>query len=142
MHIVPVTDKDYQQAVGLLNENNLPTTDLTHTTLLYALYDDQQLIGTVGLEIFGHEGLLRSLCVDNQVRKAGYGQLLVSYVEEEAKQKGLTVLYLLTTTADAFFANRGYQTIDRSAVPENIQQTQQFSTICSKTATLMKKELV
>ena len=142
MHIVPVTDKDYQQAVGLLTENNLPTTDLTHATLLYALYDDQQLIGTVGLEIFGNEGLLRSLCVDNKVRKAGYGQLLVNYVEEEAKQKGLKVLYLLTTTADAFFAHRGYQTIDRSAVPESIQQTQQFSTICSKTATLMKKALV
>ena len=141
MHIVPVTDKDYQQAVGLLTENNLPTTDLTHTTLLYALYDDHQLLGTVGLEIFGNEGLLRSLCVDNQVRKAGYGQLLVNYVEAEAKQKGLKVLYLLTTTADSFFANRGYQTIERSAVPQSIQQTPQFSTICSKTATLMKKEL-
>lgn len=142
MHIVPVTDNNYQQAVGLLNENNLPTADLTHTTLLYALYDDQQLLGTVGLDIFGHEGLLRSLCVDNGVRKAGYGQLLVNYVEAEAQQKGVQVLYLLTTTADAFFANRGYQAVERDRVPQSIQQTPQFSTICSKTAAIMKKELV
>jgi len=142
MHIIPVTDNNYQQAVDLITENNLLTSDLTHTTLLYALYNDKQLVGTVGLEVFGSEGLLRSLCVDNQVRKGGYGQLLVNHAEAEAKQKGVKVLYLLTVTADAFFANRGYQTIDRNAVPESIQQSQQFTTTCSKTATLMKKALV
>lgn len=142
MQIVPLLEKDYSQAIDLLTANNLPTEDLTDTTSLYALYNNHKLVGTVGLETFEQEGLLRSLCVNNPARKTGAGQLLVTYVEERAKEKGLKALYLLTTTAAAFFANRGYQTIDRSAVPESIQRTQQFSTICSKTATLMKKALV
>ena len=142
MQIISLLEKDYSQAIDLLTQNNLPTKDLTAATELYALYTDNHLVGIAGLETFDQEGLLRSLCVDNHVRKTGAGQLLVSYVEGRAKEKGLKQLYLLTTTASNFFANRGYQTIDRNTVPASIQQTQQFSTICSKTATLMKKELV
>lgn len=140
MNIVFVTSENQQEVVDLLKQNQLPTSDITNTTLLYAFYEADKLKGTVGLEVFNKTGLLRSLCVTTDVRKAGYGQQLVRFIEEEARKKGILELYLLTTTATAFFMNRGYSIVDRSTVPASIQQTAQFSTICSKTATIMKKQ--
>jgi len=50
-------------------------------------------------------------------------------------------LYLLTTTAESFFQNFGYRTVERSLVPDLIQETVEFSSLCPDDATVMKKDL-
>lgn len=54
---------------------------------------------------------------------------------------GVETLYLLTTTAAGFFADRGYERVDRSVVPAPVRGTTQFSTLCPESATVMRKGL-
>lgn len=141
MNIYPVTQNDFSAALRLLQQNNLPTEDITDATPLFTLYHEGTLIGVVGLETSGEDGLLRSLCVDESKRTSGSGKQLVSFIENYAKERGLKNLYLLTTTAAQFFTNRSYETIDRSTVPPSIKATSEFASVCPSSATVMKKVL-
>jgi amino-acid N-acetyltransferase len=141
MNIYPVTQNDYAAAIRLLQQNNLPTEDLTPETPLFTLYNEEALIGVIGLEISREDGLLRSLCVDEARRTAGSGKQLVSFIEDYAKEKGVKNLYLLTTTAAPFFTNRSYETIDRSTVPASIKGTTEFASVCPASATVMRKHI-
>lgn len=141
MNINPVTQNDFSAAIRLLQQNNLPTEDITDATPLFTLYHEGTLIGVVGLETSGEDGLLRSLCVDESKRTSGSGKQLVSFIENYAKSRGLKNLYLLTTTAAQFFTNRSYETIDRSTVPPSIKATSEFASVCPSSATVMKKVL-
>ena len=141
MNIYPVTQADFADAIRLLQQNNLPTEDITDTTPLFMLYNEGALIGVVGLETSGEDGLLRSLCVDETKRTSGSGRHLVSFIENYAKEHGIKNLYLLTTTAAQFFTNRSYETIDRSVVPAAIKETSEFASVCPASATVMRKKL-
>ena len=141
MIIHPVSSHDYAAVLSLLQQNQLPTDDITQNTRLFTFYDDGMLTGIVGVEIKGEDGLLRSLCVSEDKRTGGAGTSLVEYIENYARQQGVKHLYLLTTTAEAFFANRNYETVDRSIVPGTIRETSEFTSMCPSSATVMKKEL-
>lgn len=142
MTIHPVTPEDYKKVLRLLQLNNLPVDDITEHTRLFTFYEESKLIGVVGIELAGQDGLLRSLCVDAEQRTSGIGRKLVEFIENYAKEQGVKNLYLLTTTAAPFFTHRSYQTIDRSVVPAAIRQTSEFTSICPASATVMKKRLV
>jgi amino-acid N-acetyltransferase len=142
MNIYPVTQNDFTAAINLLKQNNLPTEDITDTTPLFTLYNEGVLIGVIGLEIRGEDGLLRSLCVDESKRTSGSGKHLVSFIENYAKEHGVKNLYLLTTTAAPFFTALSYETIDRHVVPPAIRETSEFASVCPASATVMRKKLV
>jgi amino-acid N-acetyltransferase len=55
--------------------------------------------------------------------------------------QGAREIYLLTTTAERFFERLGYARVQREAAPVAIQQTQEFSTLCSSSSALMVKRL-
>src|SRR5215203_320280 len=141
MSIQPLSARDYDAAVNLLRQSNLPAEDISEDTRLFVLYNDADLIGVVGLEIKGQDGLLRSLCVEKKMRSSGSGKQLVDFIEAHAAQRGVKTLYLLTTTTAAFFTSRSYQTIDRNAVSQSIRATSEFASVCPASATVMKKEL-
>ena len=86
MTIHPVSSHDYAAVLSLLQQNNLPTDDITHNTRLFTFYDDGMLTGIVGVEIKGEDGLLRSLCVSERKRTGGAGSSLVEYIENYAQQ--------------------------------------------------------
>jgi amino-acid N-acetyltransferase len=125
----------------LLKKNQLPVMDISENTKLFALYQENDLIGSIGLEKYGTEGLLRSLCVDAEKRKNGAGKELVNFIEKKSKEEGIKSLYLLTTTAEDFFYNRNYIKIQRREVPESIRNSEEFRSICPSTSAVMKKEL-
>lgn len=128
-------------AIDLLKTNELPVSDLTVDKDLFVVTDGGLVVGTAGLETFHDCGLLRSLSVRKNFRNKGLGKLMVTQLEEIATRKGISHLYLLTTTAKEFFENQGYITIERNDAPQPIQTTEEFSTLCAATAILMKKEL-
>jgi amino-acid N-acetyltransferase len=66
---------------------------------------------------------------------------LVHYIEEYAISQRVRHLYLLTTTADLFFARTGYQVIPRESAPAPIQETAEFQSICPASAVCMVKDL-
>ena len=72
---------------------------------------------------------------------AGLGAAILSRLETEAAEQKATALYLLTTSATAFFERHGYTTLPRSAAPPAIAASRQFSTLCPASASFMFKEL-
>ena len=142
MTIIPVSSANFSTAVNQLKQNNLPTEDISETTKLFVLLDDNKVSGTIAIEHSGAEGLLRSLSVPEEQRNNGLGIQLVNFIENYAQQNGVQNLYLLTTTAEKFFIKRAYEVVDRNEVPRFIQKTSEFSSVCPSSAIIMKKILV
>ena len=69
--------------------------------------ENEALVGTIGLERYGDVGLLRSLAVASSGRGHGLGGRLVKMLLGYAKERGVTTIYLLTETAEAFFPRFG-----------------------------------
>jgi amino-acid N-acetyltransferase len=130
-------------ARGLLAAANLPTSDLTDDQLTGFFYCGPAVAPSalIGLEIYGSDALLRSLVVDPSLRSTGLGSALVERAEVHATKRGVCTLYLLTTTAEAFFAHRGYHSIDRAVAPATIRSTREFAGLCPASSAFMFKRL-
>ena len=141
LQFIPV-EKYRNEAIELLENNNLPTSDLDDKgKLLFALVQDQDLIGTGGIEIFQDQALIRSVSVRKDKQGQGLGKFIHRELEKIAVSKKVKHLFLLTTTARQFFEKEGYAVIDRERVPEVIRASSEFSELCPSTATVMKKDI-
>jgi amino-acid N-acetyltransferase len=143
MQIIPASVKDENDIKTLLGTCGLPSDDLrsSHLESFFVIQDSNQIVGSVGLEICGEFGLLRSLALSKSLRGRGKGTQLVEYIEEYARSQKIKSIYLLTTTADQFFIRLGYQTIMRENAPEPVQDTAEFRSICPDSAVCMFKKL-
>ncbi len=127
---------------AMLREAGLPFEDVAQgrQDLIVAL-SGGEICGCIGLEKYGRHGLLRSLAVAEEYRGRGTGKALVEIVTAAAREAGIGELYLLTLTADRFFARLGFDSIDRASVPEAIRGTTEFESICPVSSTCMKKKI-
>ena len=127
----------------LLAACKLPGTDLEdeHLAHFFGCGEQADPTGVVGVELYGKLGLLRSLAVDQAARRHGCGKRLVKEAEQYAAGRGVQSLYLLTTTAEGFFAAIGYRRVDRAQVPAAIRDTQEFSSLCPSSSSVMVKDL-
>ena len=134
---------DESRVKQLLAECQLPFEDITPSHLQHFLITRQEtrFTGVIGLELLGTFALLRSLAVGEPFRGQGIASQLTKQAEDYARAHKIESLYLLTTTAESFFAKRGYQTMDRSRVPTAVQETAEFQSICPATAVCMVKTL-
>jgi len=114
--------------------------DASHV-MLFGVIGGDRLTGCAAVEVFGPVGLLRSVAVVPEGRGRGLGGALVRAVEKEMRRIGVTKLYLLTETAEHFFAARGYRAVERSGLPEAIVQSGQFVSMCPASAVLMTRNL-
>lgn len=135
--------RDETQVKELLAECELPYQDITpaHMRHFWVLRDGSRLAGVVGLELLGECALLRSLAVRASYRGRGFGSRLTGAAEEYAISQQVDTLYLLTTTAEAFFAKLGYRQVDRTAAPTAVQETAEFRSLCPSSAVCMAKHL-
>jgi amino-acid N-acetyltransferase len=126
----------------LLAGNGLPEEDIAgHLEHFLLAWDGAVLVGTVGVELLGNSGLLRSLCVRREYRNRGLATALSERAEAYARNAGLHRLYLLTTTAKTFFERAGYSVCSRDRLPPEIQGTAEFRSLCPATATCMARDL-
>ncbi|HET7841704.1 MAG TPA: arsenic resistance N-acetyltransferase ArsN2 [Terriglobia bacterium] len=126
----------------LLIENNLPTADFEETSVrFYVARAADALLGMVGLECHGEAALLRSLAVAKPARGRGIGTALVRYAERAASTQNVRTVYLLTTTAERFFADLGYRNLPRGDAPASIASTAEFSSLCPTSSAFMGKSL-
>lgn len=127
----------------LLSEAELPADDLTEAHLEHFFVrgpaDAPQ--GVVGLELYPPAALLRSLAVAPAVRGRGVGSGLLADAEQYARRHDVKDIYLLTTTAERFFARAGYERVARESAPPAIRDTDEFATLCPATSALMRKRL-
>ncbi|SPU55254.1 N-acetylglutamate synthase [Brevundimonas vesicularis] len=79
------------------------------------------LAGYVGLE-GGRDLMLRSLVVLADLKAQGLGSRSLTAAEAVARDLGGERLHLLTTTAEPFFAGRGFVAADRASVPPAIRE--------------------
>ena len=137
------TPNDEQKIKRLLTAGDLHHQDVTKGLLKHFLlaWDKSNLIGVVGLEIYGRCALLRSLAVDADYRNMGLASRLVDKIESHAASLKLSTLYLLTMTAESFFEKRGYQRTARESAPAGIQGTSEFANLCPDGAACMVKHL-
>lgn len=138
---IAVSENERLQAIAILQQQNLPTSDIDEDKLLYLLMDGEAVIGTAGLEIFDDCALLRSVSVIKVEQGKGYGRFINGEIENYAKESGINCLYLLTTTAKDFFDKQGYCVIKREESPAALQQTAEFTSLCPSTAVVMKKRI-
>lgn len=128
------------EVLDLLIKADLPVNDINKNVELFSLETNQQIIATAGLEVNNQIGLLRSVSVLESQKGKGFGLLIVRNLEEYAKAQHIKELYLLTTTAKDFFESKlNYKVVERTNVPIEIQNSQQFSSVCPSTAIVMKK---
>ncbi len=135
---------DQAAVLQLLQGAGLPTADLTSAAGLQFWVSETggRLGGVIGLERFGTDALLRSLCVAPDYQRRGLGQELVTRLERDARAEGIERLVLLTETAEAFFRRLGYELIDRRYAPEEFKESAEFRSLCPASAACMTKELV
>lgn len=138
----PAEPDDREHIEKLLVDNNLPIADLSETlSCLYVCETATKQIGVAGLEQYHDVGLVRSVTIEKSARGNGYGTSVCNELLARARSMGISTVYLLTTTADDFFARLGFEEVARETVPTAIQQTSEFSDLCPVTAVCMKRNL-
>lgn len=130
-------------AAALLDAAALPSSDLTeeHMDHFFFCGNAAAPVALVGIELCGASALLRSLVVDPSLRSTGLGRALVAHAEAQARAQGARSMYLLTTTAAAFFQRCGYVAASRDSAPTEIRSTREFADICPASSAFMVKQL-
>jgi amino-acid N-acetyltransferase len=100
-----------------------------------------RVVGYAALEVYGPEALLRSVAVDEVLRGRGLGRRLTAAALDLASQSGVATVYLLTTTAEAFFHQFGFERVDRDNVPAAVRTSVEFTSACPASATVMSWQI-
>jgi amino-acid N-acetyltransferase len=152
----PAEPRDREYVERLLDANDLPTADLaTAYSSLFVCESaagetpggKAEYVGVGGLEIeHGDEGepdtgLLRSVAVEESARGAGYGTAICERLLDRARSRDLDSVFLLTTTAEDFFAGLGFECVEREDVPDAIRASDEFTDLCPDSAVCMRKRL-
>ena len=121
----------------LLRAAGLPTEGVDTPGAFVVAEAEGRVVAAAGLERHGRSGLLRSVVVDPAWRGRRVGEAVVSRVLAMADVSGLSAVYLLTTTADAWFPRFGFGAAPRDEAPPEIRCAGEFAALCPASAVLM-----
>jgi N-acetylglutamate synthase-like GNAT family acetyltransferase len=132
------TEPDWPAIESLLRTNGLPLAGArNHLDNYVVAVENEQVVATAGLEVYGNAGLLRSTAVTPGRHRQGVGGLVVDAVLGDAASRGLRTLYLLTTTAIDYFERRGFTQRLRASAPTELADSEEFRGACPASATFM-----
>jgi len=139
--ISQIKENEREQLIELLQEANLPVSDLPERLdhFLLARKGDS-VIGSIGLEVFGPHALLRSMVVTRGMQGEGIGKLLISHLMTDISRRAAQIeeIYLITENAAKFFSSAGFEAVERATVPAVIKEVPQFKNLCPSSATVMR----
>lgn len=136
------TPADLPRIERLLTASSLPLAGVRDALPAFVVAEaGADIAGVAGLEICCDNALLRSVAVAPEYRSQGVGRALVLRLIGAAEAKGLRALYLLTTSAEQYFPSLGFRTIQRAEVPDDVRATEQFTSACPASATVMTRAL-
>jgi len=146
LHFRTATVADLPAAVTLLRSRELPVDgfgDLLRAHPEHVLIAELNgaLVGCAALDVHGRDALLRSVAVARDLATLGVGTRLVTDLLSHAARSGISAVFLLTTTADAWFPRFGFATIERTDVPAALAGTVEFTKACPSSATVMRATL-
>ena len=139
--IAPALPAELPAITALLRESDLPYEDIApHLRhFLVARTGNGNVVGAIGAEVCGSDALLRSLVVAPAYRGSGLGAELMGRLEQSAAGWGVERWWLLTLTAEKFFAARGFAPAAREQAPEAIRRTRQFAGGCCQSAVCLTR---
>ena len=140
--VVDAARSDDLSAVhALLREGDLPVDMERFLGDFLVARHRGSVVGCIGMEVYGVDGLFRSLAVTAAYRGLGLATRLHEGLVARARSRGVRRAYLLTKTVEPLAARWGFARIDRTAAPPAIQATTEFAGACCASAVAMRKEL-
>lgn len=144
--IRPAMAADLRSVRELLEGAALPADDMASqfgAGYAVAVAADGMVVGAEGMETYGDEGgaaygLLRSAVVAESWRGRGVGEALTRDRLAWARARGLREVYLLTTTAAAWFPKFGFEQVNRTDAPAALHASTEFASTCPSSATTMR----
>lgn len=125
--ITPAMPGDVRAILDLVSAVHLPPEGIAAAMeYFWVARAGERLVGTVGLEVYDDMALLRSLAVTPARQHTGLGHALTETALSYLTTRQFRAVYLLTTTAEAFFARHGFCFVERDAVPASVQQSVEF----------------
>lgn len=138
--IEPATIRDLPAILELLERAELPVVGVKENVEGFVVARrENEVIGCAAVEIYGADGLLRSVEVAPPFRGRGIAAVLVQNLAERCARDDVASLYLLTTTASDYFVRLGFEPCSRDAAPEGIRSSWEFRSGCPATAQLMRR---
>jgi len=142
--LLRATPADRDSLFRLLEQGALPWTSLDparHSVFIVrAAAESEPALGCVAIELYGADALLRSLAVAGSARGHGLGRRLTEEALMEAARLGARQVWLLTTTAQEFFARAGFEASERAAAPVSLHGSEQWEG-CRAGAVLMRRSV-
>ena len=133
---------DEAQVVALLSAEKLSLPGLAeHFGDFLVAERDGAIVGALGLELRGADALLRSAVVAPSERGRHLGDDLFHSLKDYARERGVTTFYLLTTSAERYWAMRGFAVVSRDVVPEAVKDSEEFRGACPASATAMSRRI-
>ena len=131
--------EDSEDILALLERTQLPLDGLRdHLATTIVVRQGGRVVGSAALELYQGAALLRSVGVDPALQGRGLGCALTEAALRLARERGVAEVYLLTTTAAAFFPKFGFRETSRDAVPEAVKASVEFTTACPASAVVMR----
>lgn len=138
LEIVPARADDWPAIVKLLARGGLDADGLEdHLETTQLVRDQGALVACAGLEIYGRAALLRSVVVTPELQGTGLGGRITGQALALAQEHGVTQIYLLTETAEDFFACYGFKVLPQAKLPAAVQQSQELKMACAESAVFM-----
>lgn len=98
----------------------------TDQELIYLAIKEKEVVGAIALcdfddlEEFRHlRPWIAAFIVDPKLRGGGVGSEILKLMEQQATAFGIKSIYLWSENQDSFYANRGYESIDKLDKPGN-----------------------
>jgi amino-acid N-acetyltransferase len=138
----PARPSDLPEVLALLGRAQLPAAGVLEALSHFVVAEiDGKLVGAAGLEVYEASALLRSVVVEDPWRGSGIGRKLIERALDEARQRGIDDVFLLTTTAEHYFPRFGFACVSRDAVTDQVRASVEFRDACPSSAVVMRKSL-
>jgi amino-acid N-acetyltransferase len=132
------TPADWATVEALLSACALPVAGAReHFEHFIVCEEDGRLLGCAGAEVYGTAALLRSVAVADTARGRGIGDKLTQMALARLKARKVARVALLTTTAEAYFAGRGFVFVRRDDLPDALSASDELKGACPATAVAM-----
>src|SRR3984957_16386888 len=104
--------RDFAVVRAMLARGGLMTDGVEWPAACYIVaYFGDDAVGVVGVEPKIDAALIRSLYVDESMRRRGIGAALIAAARKAAHTRGARHLYLFSTDAGEFFERHGFKTV-------------------------------
>ena len=140
LEIRRATEADKEYIFSLLKRTGLTTSGIEETSYFHICTEGEKTVGCFGIVCSNDGAMLRSFAVEPEMQGMGIGHFMAIRTLKYAIDAGILPLYLLTNTADKFFAKFGFTEIERKDIPDIIMDSTTLGEYCPFTSICMKAE--